>query len=246
MEKIKLFYSKYDYKIKLLFSKYTYKDKRVCPCCNNKVPYFKPYGEFIHRYNVECPICRSEPRDRAIQFYLIPRLEKYKRVLHFAPERWLYDILSKKNGIDYYPVDINEECEMIRQTEDICNLSFENDFFDLIICNHVLEHVQDLARGLNNLYRVLKDDGIAIVTVPLSKRNETLEEDWINTDELREKYYGYKEHRRQFAEGDFSKIMAVYGFEAKAIEARDLLNRKEMHVYGLTPNRKIFVLKKFD
>ena len=80
---------------------------------------------------------------------------------------------------------------------DIADTNFENDYFDFIICNHVLEHVQDDRKAMRELFRVLKPDGKAILQVPISKCNkETFEDFSIILPEEREKYFGLKKHMR--------------------------------------------------
>lgn len=75
----------------------------VCPCCNSRVRFYKPYGTKKLRMNAECPYCRGAERDRIEALYFRnSQLSKSASVLHFAPERWLYDYFTKLDVECYY------------------------------------------------------------------------------------------------------------------------------------------------
>ena len=85
----------------------------------------------------------------------------------------------------------------ICKTVDITDITYEDNYFDVIICNHVLEHITDDRKAIKELYRVLNSSGIAILNVPIKKSlNMTMEKAEYNTPELREKYYGQADHVR--------------------------------------------------
>ncbi len=138
-----------------------------CPCCG--------YAghSFVHSSNrlriawqSICPQCRSRGRHRGLS-YLLPDLIARKgpcRVLHFAPEPILVPALTGP-GVEYATTD-----RFLKDVgfpgEDIQNLTFADQSFDMVLTNHVLEHVPDDGRALAELARVLRPRGIAVITVP--------------------------------------------------------------------------------
>ncbi len=205
---------------------------KECPICKNKMRVFEPAGT-IMRPNVECRYCHSYERHRQLWLYLkkYKLLERGQKVLHFAPEEAFFAKLSEVLQDDYYPVDIDPNQALARYTVDITDIQFENDFFDLIICNHVLEHVTELGRALSEVKRVLKPSGLAILNVPLRRSMEkTMENPEYNTPELRKKYYGQEDHVRLFGR-DYPDILRGAGFEVNICNPEDLCNVDEMRRY---------------
>lgn len=156
------------------------------------------------RKNGLCPVCKSSDRERLLIYALgklmLP-IKNYK-ILHIAPETMLCKYITSHKPISYIKGDkfaqgYNYPKDTIYL--DITNLPFEDNLFDLMICNHVLEHVIDEKKALSELHRVLSPGGLAIIQVPLSlKLENTLEDERINSDELREKFYGQKDHVRLY------------------------------------------------
>ena len=94
---------------------------------------------------------------------------------------------------------------------DIADMNFEDNFFDVIICSHVLEHVKDDQKAMHELFRVLKPKGIAILQVPISKTaRETFEDFSITTPEGREKYFGQKDHVRIYGKNYKERLNSVH------------------------------------
>jgi len=111
--------------------------------------------------------------------------EKVK-ILHVAPEPELKKKFLSNPKINYVSVDIEPNLAMIQM--DITNIQFEDNEFDVIICNHVLEHIPNDRKAISELFRVLKKGGFAILQVPISFSTEkTIEDPTVSTPELREK-----------------------------------------------------------
>ena len=152
-----------------------------------------------YRYAL-CPRCHSTDRERLVYWYIINKTKilnssKNIRLSHIAPEKNLQKILKSFSHIKYISGDLNPL--VANRKIDITNINFGNDYFDFIICNHVLEHVQDDRKAMSELFRVLKPGGEAILQVPISKYNkETFEDFSIILSEEREKYFGQKDHVR--------------------------------------------------
>lgn len=123
------------------------------------------------------------------------------------------------------------------------NIDFQDNIFDFIICNHVLEHVRNANIALKEIVRVMKDDGICIITVPIDEKHITLEDESINTDKLRIKYYGETNHVRMFG-NDFEEILRENGIQAQKIFAKDLLPKEKLQSAGLKRNEYFWMCKK--
>lgn len=186
---------------------------KQCPICDRTVKMFGPSGTPL-RYNALCPHCNSLERHRALWLHtnkkkLLPESNHIK-LLHFAPEKCFYNILQNRTA-DYYPVDYNPDYPGIRCRVDITNIPYSHDFFDIIICNHVLEHIIDEERALTELSRVLKPEGTVIITVPLNDSlNETFEEPEYNTPELRLIHYGQEDHVRIYGRDIKKRLETIF------------------------------------
>ena len=230
---------------KRLIWKTPLKGDKMCPVCRTEIKLFLPAGIFA-RPNAKCPVCHSLERHRALYLYFEANKNKFFKnmtVLHFAPERIFYNYFSSLD-VDYWPVDINENYKGIRKAVDITNMPFENASIDMIVCNHVLEHIPNEREALSEMYRVLRDDGEAIVNVPLNVQlEETLEREEYNTPELRSKYYGQEDHVRVYGM-DIESRFADANFKVEVIKISEEYSLEEMVRYGLKKNERIFILSK--
>lgn len=148
-----------------------------CSCCG-----YRAYS-LIHKYSAlkmawhsACPRCDSRSRHRGLVLLLpeILKQNKIRRVLHIAPEPILQPIFQNSEGVIYQSCDLHLK-DVNFTNIDLQKLPFPNEAFDLILCNHVLEHIarDDLAVG--EVWRVLAVSGIAIITIPGNwDRNETI------------------------------------------------------------------------
>ena len=179
--------------------------RRYCNICGFR---FKQFAVFMKR-EARCPLCGSLECHRHIYVYLqalYPFLDG-KRVLHFAPEPIFKEILSG-SGAEYYDVDLNPWKATYKC--DITNIGFENDYFDFILCNHVLEHIVDDNKAMSELYRVLKPGGVALLTVPFAK--ELYEDDSIVEPERRAEHFGQWDHVRKYNLEAFVERLEKAGF----------------------------------
>lgn len=219
--------------------------KKVCPVCGSEVRLFTPAGETL-RPNAKCPVCKSLERMRFwwLYFKKIGLIGGHNplKLLHFAPERELWKVFSKDFQIDYWPVDLYDESLGIREKVDITDIPYGEEF-DIILCNHVLEHIQDDGQAMKELYRVLKPGGTAYISVPMSGRNETFENSEYNTPELRSKYFGQKDHVRVYG-GDFTERLEKAGFTVRGIRAIDEFSDEEVKKYGLIKWEILFECRK--
>jgi len=176
-----------------------------------------PYGRIPPRGNALCPQCLSLERHRLLWLYLKERtsfFNKPLRVLHVAPERCFLHRFEKLRNLDYITADL--ESPLARIKMDIHQIPFRDNSFDVILCNHVLEHVEDDIHAMKELYRVLKKGGWAIMQVPFMGKNlaETFEDPTIKDSVTREKKYGQRDHVRIYGK-DFPQRLENAGFTVK-------------------------------
>ena len=202
-----------------------YKGNEVyCPVCKSEFKSFIPAG-IIKRPNAKCPRCRSLERHRLLFMYLDRELKlfdsrKKLRILHFAPEEPCYNLLSDLDNVEYYPCDLHpNRYNFARKTEiykvDITHIQFTDDFFDFIICSHVLEHIPDDKKAVQELYRIMKLDGGGYIQVPVDYRLEKTYEDFsITSPRERQKAFGHYEHVRQYGR-DYVEKLRENGFLVK-------------------------------
>lgn len=132
----------------------------------------------------------------------------------------------------------------MRDYVDITRLPYEDDKFDYILCNHVLEHIPDEQLALSELRRVLKPEGVAFLNVPIDNAlTETLENPAYDTDALRLKYYGQCDHVRKYGL-DYEKHLEEAGFHVTSIIIKNYFSPKAICKYGLNPDERIYSCRK--
>jgi SAM-dependent methyltransferase len=185
---------------------------RHCPICNYQ-------GRFLSlgtppRWDGRCPNCGSRERHRLIQLFLRQRhinLNDGRKILHFAAESYFIKMMSGNNN--YHTADIIKG--KARHTMDISNILFDEGHFDMVITNHVLEHVGNDHIALEEIYRVLKPGGFALITVPINwARETTYENPGVKTAEHRYGHYGDISHVRYYGRDFDTKLdQAMFNVE---------------------------------
>jgi len=228
-------------------------DNVICPICNSKFKEFGPFG-LVPRKNAMCYKCGSLERHRLLWMFFNEKTDLFKsnqkiRLLHFAPEKMFYDIFSTNKNIEYYPCDLFPENYAYEgnvkiKKADITDIPFEENYFDVIICNHVLEHIPDDALAMSELYRVLKKKGWAILQVPIDYNRETTYEDFsITTKEGREKAFGQNDHVRQYGR-DYKDRLKKAGFIVNEDNFVKSFSSEDLFRYGLQPSELIYYCEK--
>ena len=164
-------------------------------------------------------------------------------LLPVAPERNLQKILKSFSNIKYVSGDLNPlvNCDIIL---DIKDMNFKDNFFDVIICNHVLEHVKDDQKAMSELFRVLKPEDFAILQVPISKvLKQTFEDFSITSPKEREKYFGQKDHVRIYGSEDYRNRLEGVGFKVDLYDIKNDLNIKEINIFGLNQEEILYVCR---
>lgn len=195
-------------------------NKVECNCCGNTYRKFLPKGNVTLRENVMCPNCGSLERTRLLMMYLNNETDCFelgKKVLHFAPEDGLkMNFIKVKSKNDYVNGDINPN--YADEVIDITHIQYPDNYFDYIICSHVLGHVPDEETAIEELYRVLKFEGKAIIMTLLNQENlPTIEKFKITDPEERIKLYGERSLCRLHG-NDFKKRLEAPGFKVEILD----------------------------
>lgn len=204
---------------------------RFCPLCRSSLRRFLPFG-VRRRPNALCPVCKSVERHRALWLYLGRCTDllggKPRRLLHVAPELPLARRL-RGAGLQYTSIDLSSRKAMLRM--DVTRLAFGDASFDVILCNHVLEHVPDDRQALAELHRVLRPGGWAVVQVPI--RGDATDEDPTVTNAAeRERRFGQADHVRQYGR-DYEARLRAAGFAVDTLPFAASLPERLQRRYGL-------------
>ena len=206
---------------------------------------FIPYGYNRVRKNALSPSTYSLERHRMLWLYLKNETNVFSKkikLLHFAPEAAFHEIFKKSNNISYDTIDLNSPLAKIKA--DICNLPLEDNTYDFILCNHVLEHINDDIKAMSELYRVLKKGGIGIFQIPIDiNRDKTYEDSSIKDPKERNKVFGQYDHVRIYGMDYYDRLRSV-GFSVEQIKYADNLTKDEIKKYCLNSNEIIPVCKK--
>ncbi|WP_052248336.1 class I SAM-dependent methyltransferase [Chryseobacterium taiwanense] len=193
-----------------------------------------------------CYQCHSRDRERLLYAFIIEELKlpknKNRSILHIAPEPKLSNVLLKQDFNEYicgdlftpgytYPAHV--------QNMNVLHLPFEDNHFDLVICNHVLEHIPEDIKAMQELQRVLKPGGKAILQVPISKNTrETVEDFTIADPKKREELFGQFDHVRIYGQ-DYVQRLESAGFIVHRINISETYTRM-----GVNPLEDLFYCEK--
>src|SRR5690606_22476675 len=214
----------------------------ACPVCGRRYRKFLPYGRVRPRANALCPGCLSLERHRLMWLYLEQTTDFFKRplqVLHFAPEACFVNRFRSIHGERYVTADI--ESPLAQLKIDIHKIPLPDNSFDVVLCNHVLEHVDDDIQAMRELYRVLKPGGFAILQVPFfNPIPDTTTGDASVTDPAeRERRYGQRDHVRRYGK-DYPSRIASAGFVPVADDFVDHLPEETRRRHGLVGGETIY------
>lgn len=207
---------------------------RYCPICKTKAAYFIHYGQ-KYRPDARCPTCNSLERHRFDFVFLKKKTDLFsgnKKVLHFAPEKCFKKMFTKLFENNYITADLYAKNAQVKM--DIMNIKFPDNTFDFIYCCHVLEHVDNDVLAMQELYRVLKYNGHAIINVPITlKLKTTYEDKTITSPDERLKHFGQSNHVCRYG-SDYIDRLKYAGFTVKKFLLKDLLSKKDIKKFGLS------------
>ena len=229
-----------------------------CPICKFKASKFLSYGkdyEAIKKFkiismgfrkNAICPNCFSKDRERLLfLFFSYFKNKLYinenSSILHFSPEKTLTNYFFRKHFTNYKTSDFFDKKANFKI--DLENTLNHEKKYDLIICNHVLEHIHNDSQALDNINNLLKNGGHAILLTPYS---ELIDDDIYLGKSLTNKqkleFYGQNDHVRVYSKKNLIKKIEYAGFDLKLMKREDFcsINKK----MGLIEEEKIFLAKK--
>jgi len=198
---------------------------------------FLPYGYGKQRKNALAPGTLSLERHRLLWLYLKNETDFFitpKKVLHMAPEQCFLKRFKNLKNLDYLTADLYSPIVDVKA--DICDLPFEENAFDIVFCNHVLEHIEDDKKAISELYRVLKPGGMGIFQIPQDLNLEKTYEDFsITNPEERTKHFGQYDHVRVYGKDYFDRLRAV-GFIVEEVNYSEKISSELIEKYCLTKN----------
>ena len=239
-----------------------------CPVCKenishfDRLPYFyddemDKYGfvfspfqfETLNRKKYLCSNCLTSDRNRLYTIFLnkkfeeISKLGKKITLLDIAPDVGLSSRVLKQDFIDYRSADMY--MDNVDDKVDITDMNiYDDEKFDVIICSHVLEHVEDDRKAISELFRVMKKGGFGIMMVPIMLTLENdLENPEYNTIDLRWKYYGQDDHIRMYSKNGFINKLTSNGFKVNQLDI-NYFGEKEFDLHGINPRSVLYIVEK--
>ena len=226
-----------------------------CPFCGYKSKDLKIVGHDLPilkekhvigggRRAAGCYKCESRDRERLLYAFIIKELKLPQniRILHIAPEPKLSKILLNQNFKEYICGDLftgSYHYPAHVKNINVLSIPYEDNYFDLLICNHVLEHIPEDAKAMKEILRVLKPGGKAILQVPISNNNEQTYEDFsISDPQKRKEHFGQYDHVRIYGQDYVTRLENV-GFIVERLNISDKYKK-----FGVNPEEDIFFCKK--
>ncbi len=214
-----------------------------CPVCKSHFSKFLPYGRNT-RPNALCPNCLALERHRLMWLYLKEETDFFTaklKVLHIAPEHCFIDRFEDLKNLDYITADIESPLAKVKM--DVHQIPFPDNTFDVIFCNHVLEHVADDLKACAEFNRVLKPNGWGILQSPVYNLQKTLEDDSITDPSEREKLFGQRDHVRKFG-NDYAARLRKSGLNIEENQFVKNISKELVTQYALAPDEILFICKK--
>lgn len=237
-------------------------NKTYCPICNNKEKSLLPLSDFYRNKYTEfgfqylefcemtsldsylCPQCGSSDRDRFYVFWLKTKLKPTPNLtmIHFAPEKSLAKWIKDNFSFNYVTADLM--MEGVDYKVDMLDMPFEDNSYDCFICSHVLEHVDDDALAISELYRILKPGGWGILMAPICTAIEhTLEDKSHVSEAQRWQYYGQNDHVRLYSHNGYVNVISSSGFKVNQLGIK-YFGKKVFKQLGLKETSILYMVEK--
>ena len=241
------------------------KGVNFCSTCGSKNTPFLPlpdyYREMAERYGYvrfatsetlslnkySCSVCGASDRERLYAYWIDKQIQagnfyKGSKLLHFSPETALSKKLLKSKYFQYYTADY--AMDGVNFKIDITKLPIGNEKYDFFICSHVLEHVENDMKAIQELYRITKRGGCGILMAPISVGLEnTIEDNTIITEAKRWQYFGQNDHVRLYAHNDYLRRIKKSGFDVEEWGI-DKFGKKTFSNLGLKETSVLYIVKK--
>ncbi|MBI3135074.1 MAG: methyltransferase domain-containing protein [Bacteroidetes bacterium] len=231
-----------------LFAPLVYRGNNVeCPVCERSFRKFLSYGSNVaHRENVLCPYDLTLERHRLMWLYLKQKTNFFTRenlaVMHIAPEQCFHKKFKKQKNLKYVTGDLLSPIADLHF--DLHNIPLEDNQYEVIFCNHVMEHVKDDLQCMKELYRIMKPGGWGIMQVPIdSTRTETYEDWSITTPEEREKHFWQYDHVRLYGL-NYPKRLAEAGFQVETVDFSKEMPQAQFERYRIPKEELLYVVRK--
>ena len=219
---------------------------RECSLCGARYRRFMPYGYVVSREDALCPRCLSLERHRLIWLWICRHTDlrtSRPRLLHIAPEVSLMRHFERlyRGSDDYLTADL--ESPLAAMHFDVQHIPLDDASVDVVICNHLFEHVEDDRRAMRELYRVMRHGGWGIMMVPEDRgRATTFEDDTITDAAERTRLFGQYDHRRLYGR-DYDDRLREAGFEVERLSPEAITTADERARYAVGGDDLVVVRK---
>lgn len=213
----------------------------------NGFPYDFRRMETLNYDNCNCPFCLSSDRERLYLIFLEQHFEQGKKtkysILDFAPTESFARYLRNRKGVSYTSADLfRGDVDM---KIDLCDMKeIQDRTYDIIICSHVLEHVPDPEKAISELKRVLADDGLAVIMVPVFiDVKEKIENKQHTSANDRLKFYGQEDHVRLYSRESYLNELKENGFRVEIMHV-DQFDAEQIRKNAIDSNSALYVCTK--
>ena len=226
---------------RIFFNTLYHGDRCECSCCGRRFRRFKPF-EGVRGSEPQCPNCGCLGRHRLLFMYFRERTNLFDdelKMLQFAPAPVFQEIFASMPNLDYISADLEDPSAMIEM--DITDIGFEDSRFDVVLCSHVLEHVGDDRKAMEELFRILKPEGWAVLQSPVDTGLEhTYEAQEDMSPRERERVLGRSDHVRTYGR-DYVDRLREAGFVVEEDHFIERFSSEEIERYGLDKDEVIFL-----
>jgi len=217
-----------------------------CPVCEKTFKKFLPYGyNEYQRDNVLCPYDLTLERHRLMWVYLKTKSNFFiddLKVMHIAPEQCFYKLFRNQKNIDYTTGDLESPLADIHF--DLHKIPLEDNKYDVIFCNHVMEHVENDIQCMQELLRIMKPGGWGIFQVPIDRTRDTTYEDATITDpKEREKHFWQYDHVRLYGT-NYPDVLRSAGFEVEEYDYKKELDKETYKRYCFDEGEMLYIVRK--
>ena len=229
------------------FAPLVFKGNNVeCPVCEKKFKKFLPYGyNDYQRENVLCPYDLTLERHRLMWVYLKTKSNFFTdnlKVMHIAPEQCFYKLFRNQKNLDYTTGDL--ESPLADLHFDLHKIPLEDNQYDVIFCNHVMEHVDNDIQCMQELLRIMKPGGWGILQVPMDTTRDTTYEDPTITDpKERQKHFWQYDHVRLYGT-NYPDVLRSAGFEVEEYDYRKELDEETYNRYRFYEGEMLYIVRK--
>jgi predicted SAM-dependent methyltransferase len=205
------------------------------------------YGSAVaHRENVLCPYDLTLERHRLMWLYLQNKSDFFTKsnlkVMHIAPEQCFHKIFKHQKNLDYTTGDLVSPIADLHF--DLHQIPLEDNQYEIIFCNHVMEHVTDDLKCMQELHRIMKPGGWGIFQVPIDTNRTSTYEDWsITTPEEREKHFWQYDHVRLYGT-NYPNRLEEAGFTLETVDYGKEISTELFDRYRLPKGEMLYIVHK--